>query len=128
MTEPFLKTRLGETIDAPLLPPVTRGQKVVVPAGTTSLYRGARRVSKRAQTITVYSAYDGYLAQSRDGSLQSVRPSISWPGSGGYWVDCEVTVAIFEANGFTPVANTANVAAWEHYLAETETLPETVRP
>ena len=106
----------GTSIAEPLLSPARRRAQVVIPAGTTTRYRGEDRITKRAQTITVFSAQDGYLDQDRNGHFRTVLPTISWPGSGGYWVDCEVTEKIFEANSFTPVANSVNLSSWRHHL------------
>ena len=106
----------GTTIAEPLLSPVLRNARVVIPTGTTTRYRGEDRVTKRAQTVNVHSACDGYLGQDDDGILRTVLPAISWPGSGGYWVDCRVTEKIFEANSFTPAVNSVNLNAWRHDL------------
>ena len=106
----------GTSIAEPLLSPARRRAQVVIPAGTTTRYRGEDRITKRAQTITVFSAQDGYLDQDRNGRFRTVLPTISWPGSGGYWVDCEVTEKIFEANSFTRAVNSENLRSWRHHL------------
>ena len=111
-----LTTLDGTIIAEPLLSPVSRHAQVVIPAGTSTRYRGGDRVTKRAQTITVFSTWNGYLDPDRNGHFQTVLPAISWPGSGGYWVDCPLTDEIFEANSFTPAVNSANLNAWRHDL------------
>ena len=111
-----LTTLDGTTTAEPLLSPARRNAQVVIPAGTTTRYRGENRITKRSQTISVFSAQDGYLGEDRNGDLRTVLPEISWPGSGGYWVDCPVTDTIFEANSFTPAVNAVNLSSWRHHL------------
>ena len=109
-------THDGTSITEPLLSPARRNARLVIPAGTKTRYRGENRITKRAQTVNVHSACDGYIGQDDNGVLKTVLPAISWPGSGGYWVDCRVTEKIFEANSFTPAVNSVNLNAWRHDL------------
>jgi hypothetical protein len=115
----LLTTRAGQTLTPPLLSPVRLEQKVLIPSGTRTWFRGAVRVTKRAQTITVFSTSPGYLSQvDHKPDLQTVKPWISWPGSGGYWVDCDLTDAIFEANGFVQEVNVKSLAGWKYHLEQ----------
>lgn len=108
-------TRSGQTLNVPLLCPVRKGQQLIIPAGSTIRRRGVNSVSKRTQSVTVFSAFSGYLTEGRDG-MKLVPPMVSWAGSGGYWADCNVTAAVLEANGFTAQVNTDNLHTWRHHF------------
>jgi len=105
----------GITLPVPLLCPAIPGQKILIPAGTVTVYRGNRKLLGRAQTVIVASAFDGFLDE-RDGVLHTVLPQITWVGSGGYWVDCNLTRAVYAANDFVSTVNEASVHAWRHDL------------
>lgn len=60
---------------------IKRGDIVTIRKGTTvtSLSRG-KYVLKRAQTVKVYSVFNGYT---HNGVTR--KPEVSWTGAGGYW-------------------------------------------
>lgn len=91
--------------------PFGSGHHVLIPAGTPLRSTHPRRkgvyLSKRAQTITVFSAMDGYIDLWNDadhGRGFVHLPTLSWPGAGGYWVDAKVTPELAAANGVTAPA------------------------
>lgn len=95
-------TRTPNTITSPF----TRGQKVLIPAGTRlrSTHPGKDGVylSKRAQTVTVHHTSPGHVDLWNDhkkGVGFVCLPTLTWPGTGGYWVDARITPELCEVNG-----------------------------
>lgn len=90
--------------------PFHKGQLVAIPAGTLVRSMNPRhkskRVTKRDQVITVHHTFDGAVDLWNDhkrGRGLVLLPSVSWPGSGGYWQDVQVTAALLEANNLAPL-------------------------
>jgi hypothetical protein len=107
--------------EKPLLSPFRKGDRVIIPKGTRSHYRGQTVTSRARQTVTITHAGDGYLERGStlvEGEtrmrLFAVRPYITWAGAGGYWRDVKLTDEIFEANGVTAEVNEVNMKAWRY--------------
>lgn len=82
--------------------PVAKGDTIVIPKGTvihTTHPSGRVQVSKRAQTITVSHTLDGWVSRERHNAGKVLLPTVTWPGTGGYWRDVQLTKAVLEANG-----------------------------
>lgn len=90
--------------------PFTSGSVVRLPAGTVvrrptkprSEGQSDRQALTRAQTVKVHHATPGWVDRwgehtGRPGTV--MLPTISWAGSGGYWVDVKVTPELCEAAG-----------------------------
>lgn len=82
--------------------PFNRGDKVVIPAGAVVQSTNPSRREKkltRAQTVTVTHTFDGYV-NAHDAKFfgQYKLPEISWAGSGGYWMNAQVTPELCERN------------------------------
>lgn len=80
--------------------PFRRGDTVLIPKGTLirSTHPGRRKyLAGRTHRVKVWSSWPGSV------SLENERgkvhfPSITWPGSGGYWCDVQLTPELAEAN------------------------------
>lgn len=86
--------------------PLKRGQRITLPAGTVATSMNPRKrgpfALKRALTITVYSTSDGHIDLWDDrkrGRGLVCLPTITWPGSGGYWTDVRLTPELCQAIG-----------------------------
>lgn len=86
--------------------PIKRGQRITLPAGSVATSMNPRKKGpfalKRALTITVHSASDGYIDMWNDlkrGRGLVCLPTITWPGSGGYWTDVRLTPELCQAIG-----------------------------
>lgn len=86
--------------------PFGQGSEVLLPQGTvvhsTNPSKG-EYVLKRSQTVTVHHCVGGYvnLDNYRDfgGRGFVYLPMITWPGTGGYWCDVQITPELCEFNG-----------------------------
>jgi hypothetical protein len=109
--------------------PFIRGQEVVIPAGTPVRHRGDVRLSRRTQTITVFSTSNGWLDLwgDRHDRGAAILPTITWPGSGGYWSDVQVTPELVEANGLTAMPEAAYDTAYEGRLDASPLLADAPR-
>lgn len=86
--------------------PFARGQRILIPAGTPLRSTHPRRdgvyYSKRAQHITVHTSSVGYIDLWNDakrGRGFVNLPSVTWVGTGSYWIDAKVTPELCKANG-----------------------------
>lgn len=97
---------LGADIPRPLKMPFKRGDKVVLPAGTVvASTRGEDKLLTRKQTVTAHMVNGGYYGERRtkDGWVRTlVPPTVTWAGSGGYWMDARVDADVLAANGLEP--------------------------
>lgn len=97
---------LEPEVPRPMKTPFKRGDKVVLPAGTVvSSTRGEDKLLTRKQTVTVHMTYPGYYGERRtpDGWVRTlVPPTVTWAGSGGYWMDARVDADVLAANGLEP--------------------------
>jgi hypothetical protein len=89
-----------------IVSPFQRGARVLIPAGTIvqsmNPAHGRFRVAKRTTTITVHMTFDGWIDvfdDYRHGVGYLRLPTITYPGSGGYWQDVQVTEDLCTANG-----------------------------
>lgn len=83
--------------------PLKAGQHVTIPAGHPYRHRGSVRVTKRATTVRLHNAWDGYVATMPEPGRPAGfvhLPTISWAGSGGYWSDMPLTPELCEELGF----------------------------
>lgn len=88
-----------------IVSPFARGQEVVIPAGTPLRSTHPRKdgvyYSKRAQTVTVHHTSPGYVDlwnDHKNGRGFVLLPTLTWPGTGGYWVDVKVTPELCKIN------------------------------
>jgi hypothetical protein len=109
--------------------PFRQGQVVVVPSGTLARSTNPRhrglRVTKVTRRVTVRSASDGWVdASGFEGRGRGcvILPTVTWPGSGGYWKDVQVTSKLLAANGRAPLVM-PDLAPYE--LADLDVLPST---
>lgn len=84
--------------------PFTRGQSVLIPAGTvvhsTNPGRGAFVVG-RTYRVTVHHLLSGWVDALGVRGVRggTVLPMITWAGTGGYWMDAQVTPELLAKNG-----------------------------
>jgi len=91
-----------ESISGRIPNPVTKGDTLTIPKGSvvhTTHPSGRVQVTKRAQKITVHSTLDGWVSRERHNAGKVLLPVVTWPGTGGYWRDVQLTKAVLEANG-----------------------------
>lgn len=91
-----------------LVNPFTKGEKVIVPAGskfgTTHPRLVGTQETKRKVTNEVEISFDSYakMRMAGTGTVTTVRPpSIYCAGTGGYWKDIVVTEEMILLNGKT---------------------------
>lgn len=110
----------GKPVPKPLLNPFRKGQRIVIPAGTVIRFRGEESLTERKQSVTVHMQNDGYYDEVRDkdgwGNFKLRPPTVTWPGSGGYWKDATVDQDVLAANNLEPEYNERQVELWERQL------------
>ena len=86
--------------------PFSRGQVITIPAGTpfttTHPGRDGVQVTGRKQQVKVHSVNDGYVQRWDERNIPRGTvhlPEVTWPGTGGYWKDIQVTPELLAANG-----------------------------
>lgn len=83
--------------------PFRKGDTLTLPKGTVvhSTNPSKRQYTlQRAQTITVFSSCSGWVVTDRVGERGAVYlPTLTWPGTGGYWCDVQVTPELCAAVG-----------------------------
>lgn len=92
-------------VPLPMKMPFKRGDKVVLPAGTVVRTRGDEKILARKQTVTVHMSSDGYYGERRtvNGWVRTLEPpTVTWAGSGGYWMDARVDEEVLAVNGREP--------------------------
>lgn len=89
--------------------PFRRGQQITVPKGTpvrsTDPRHGGRRITGRTQTVTVFAHSPGWVDVWGDhgcGRGFVLLPTVTWPGSSGYWQSVAVTPELCAVNGIEP--------------------------
>lgn len=110
---------LESEVPRPLRMPFTRGDKVVLPAGTIVSSRGEEKVLGRKQTVTAHMVNGGYYGEKRtaDGWVRTlVPPTVTWAGSGGYWMDARVDEEVLSANGKEPEYDERAYELHKHHL------------
>ena len=84
----------------PTLTPITRGTKVVIPAGTpikSTHPTNPAGPSARRQTISASHTFRAFDAPWAAGRVR-LPGYVSWAGTGGYWRDARVTPELIAAN------------------------------
>lgn len=81
---------------------IKKGDQVQISKGTPIWQNGEPWITRKTYTVTVHHVYPGYKLpdtsyQSRmarhltaDSDTEHVPTTVSWAGSGGYWVDCNI--------------------------------------
>jgi hypothetical protein len=97
-----------------LVNPFKRGQSnILIPKGTQ--YRTTHpsadgiQETKRAATIKAHSVGDSYRISQYHGENDLQPPTVTIPGTGGYWKDFFITESLIAANGLTPEYTTIEV-------------------
>ncbi len=110
----------GTPIPKPLKNPFRKGQKVVIPAGTVVRFHGEEILTERKQTVTVHMTTEGYYDDSRSvhgwDRIRLRQPTVTWPGSGGYWKDATLDQDVLDANGLAPEYDARQVELWGNQL------------
>lgn len=68
--------------------PFARGQTVVIRKGSIVRRNGQDVVVRRSYRIRIHSIGEGFSHE--DHGPVVVNPSITWPGTGGYWTDLDL--------------------------------------
>lgn len=87
--------------------PFHRGQQIRIPAGTpvrstNPKHHGEPFTTKRAQTVLLRQAHDGYVDlwdDAKRGIGFVWLPTVTWAGGSGYWHDVKVTPEFCAALG-----------------------------
>lgn len=92
------------TVDNAIRNPFSRGDSVLIPAGTpirTTNSNHSRKIAARGYRVTVFSANSGWIdidGSQGHGRGYVILPEICWVGTGGYWHTVKVTPEFAGAN------------------------------
>ncbi len=86
--------------------PVSPGAEIALPSGTLISSFNPNdtgyKTNSRRRTVTIHHASSGWIDtmnNSKKGSGYVILPTITWPGTGGYWQSVQLTPELCEANG-----------------------------
>lgn len=103
--------------------PIRKGDLVTIPAGTLTRSMNPRHdrllVAKTTRQVIVSNVTTGWVDSANirgEGRGYVVLPTLTWPGSGGYWQTAQVTPDLLKANTTRVLARPDLSAHEEHNL------------